>query len=127
MRAVAAGSKSNVKTFERMSIWERGHFSNSFRLNPVIRIGVSEETLRIKRRYGTERRYAWKDIEAFFTKKRAYKGYGAGTGGHFTKRELHIVTPDEAYKIDVSSNFPDFKQSRKMVMALKRYLFIFDR
>ena len=120
--------KAEVKSFRRMSLGERGHFANSFRLNPVSEIDISPESLRLKRRYGAYRIYAWSDIEdSFFIKKRAFKGYGVGTGGYFTQRELHIVTQDETYKIDVSSNFPDFKQSRKMLMALKKYLFIFDR
>ncbi|TQV83207.1 hypothetical protein [Denitrobaculum tricleocarpae] len=126
--AKKAEFRSLTESFRRMSIWERGHFANSFRLNPVTEIDISTESLRLKRRYGEDRSYAWSDIEdSFFIKKRAHKAYGAGTGGTFTKRELHIVTRDETYKIDVSANFPDFKHTRKMLMALKKYLFIFDR
>lgn len=120
-------SRSLPKTYRRMTIWERGHFSNSFRLNPVVELEVSEEALSIKRKFGSRQSYAWRDIEAFCTKRRAHKSYGAGTGSSFTLRELHIVTEGETYSIDVSSDFPDFKQSRNMLMALKKHLFIFDR
>ena len=113
------------KAFERMSVLERGHFSNKIYLNPVINLNISEEGVYLKKRFSKWRKYKWELVsKAFIESKRAYKSYGAGTGGRYQKRTLHILTIDNEYLIDVSSSFPDFRDSKKLLAELRRYLFV---
>lgn len=113
------------KAFERMSVLERGHFSNKIYLNPVINLNISEEGVCLKKRFSKWRKYKWNLVsKAFIENDQAYKSYGAGTGGRYQRSTLHILTIDSEYLIDVSSNFPDFRNSKKLLSELRKYLFV---
>jgi hypothetical protein len=113
--------KSGAKIFRRMSIKERGHFSNYFTFFPLEEIQIYNERLVLKKG-SKEYSYPWKDIEARIAKKTAYKGYGRGSFAKFVQRLLIINTPNKTFKFDVSSQFPDFKHNDVLLDELKKRL-----
>ena len=117
--------KSTVKKYERMSISERGHFSNRLLFNPVISIWFTDENLFIKKRYSKERCYEWSELKkVFILRENAFKNYGKGTGGKYKRRTLFIIAGNDKYLIDVSSSFPDLKGTNQMLEEMRNHLSI---
>lgn len=109
-------------TFKRMSILERGHFSNKFRLFPVTEITVDNSGIAFKKA-GKIHRYSWSDIDAArLTEHQAFKTYGKGTGARYLQRTISIKASGREFQFDISSNFPDFHNSKALESILKKHL-----
>jgi hypothetical protein len=99
-------------SFRRMSFWERGHFSNRFHLSPILLFSISKSHFEIRTRFKNYR-YAIRDVlgvDLLLEAKR--KGYGAGASVGYTRRTLVIRTVGRVFKIDVSVQHADFKNSK---------------
>lgn len=108
--------------FKRMSMRERGHFSNLFSFWPVKEIDLSDEYISITR--GRKKyTYRWQDVcYAKVVIKDAYKSYGTGTAAKFTQKTFVLQTQERSFQFDVSSNFPDFKNSSQLLAELLKRL-----
>lgn len=108
--------------FRRQTIAERGHFPNTFRLNPVTEIVTTNETICLnkgKKSY----LYKWHEVlSAEIERREIYKLYGAGIGGKMVKDTLKLKTADEAFSFDVSSDFPDFRENDQLLNVLKTHV-----
>lgn len=108
---------ASVKVFKRMSAFERGRLSNLPMISPIKEIRLSQdEIILIKGR--KEYRHAWSDIQdAFITSRAGYKGARFGEN---VIRTLNLKAPDRTFKIDVSSNYPDFKHNEILLKELRK-------
>jgi hypothetical protein len=106
-----------VKVFKRMSAFERGRLSNLPMISPVKEIRLSPDEIILKKGC-REYRYSWSDIHGAFITSRA--GYKGARFGENVIRTLNLKTPDRTFKIDVSSNYPDFKYSDILVNELRK-------
>jgi hypothetical protein len=113
--------QSGAKIFRRMSIKERGHFSNDFTLFPLEEIKIYNDRLVLKKR-SKEYSFSWKDVEARIIRRAASKGYGRGSFAKFVQRLLVLKTPDKTFKFDVSGQFPDFRHNDILLDELKKRL-----
>jgi tetratricopeptide (TPR) repeat protein len=108
------------KVFKRMSIFERGHFSNLPMISPVKEVALSTEGITLKK--GGKDQYRWMEInDAFVTSREGYKGYFLGED---TYRTLHIQAGNQTFNIDISEKFPDLKDSGMFVQELEKYISI---
>jgi len=108
--------------FKRMSMRERGHFSNLFSFWPVKEIDLSDEYISITR--GCKKyTFKWQDVRyAKIIVKDAHKSYGTGTAAKFTQKTFVIQTQERSFQFDVSSSFPDFKNSNQLLAELSKRL-----
>jgi hypothetical protein len=110
-----AYDSSAVKVFKRMSPFERGRISHHPMIFPVKEIRISNDEI-VLRQGWHEYHYAWSEIqEVFITTRRGYKGY------QFSDdfiRTLNLRTRDRTFRIDVSVNFPDFRNSQVLLKEL---------
>jgi hypothetical protein len=113
--------QGGAKIFSRMSIKERGHFSNFFTFFPLKEIQIYNDRLVLKK-CSREYSYPWNDINARIVEKTAYKGYGRGSFAKFVQRLLVIKATDKTFKFDVSGQFPDFKHNDILLDELKKHL-----
>jgi len=108
--------------FKRMSLKERGHFPNTFRLFPIRSIKTSTLGIEILKRAKWVF-IPWAEItDAYIEKKPSVKGYGAGTGIDYYKRTCVLVTKFGTFKFDVSNSFPDFKENKALKEVLHNNL-----
>ena len=106
-----------VKVFRRMSAFERGRLSNLPMLLPVKEIRLSRDKI-VLRKGGREYHYLWPEIQdAFITRREGSKGY---LFGEEIIRTLHLRTKDQTFKIDVSANFPDFKDNEVLLEEMQK-------
>lgn len=113
--------KNDAKIFCRMSIKERGHFSNFFTLFPIKEIQIYNDHLVLikgSKKYS----YSWKDINARIVKSTAYKGYGSDSFAKFVQKLVVMKSADKTFKFDVSDQFPDFKHNDILLDELKKNL-----
>jgi len=109
-------NNANDQTFNRLSLQERGHFSNLPTLFPIEKIIVNERGMMIKRRFLQEAHVEWAEIVSVsLIKEKGYKSYGKGAHARCTFLTLQIITPNGEFKIDVSRQFPDFRNGRQLI------------
>ena len=107
------------KVFTRMSVFERGKFSNLPMIPPVKEVALSAEGITIKKG-GKDYQYRWTEInDAFVTSREGYKG------SYFSEniyKTLHIQAGGRTFKVDISAYFPDLKDSDIFVQELEKYI-----
>jgi hypothetical protein len=115
--ATKAYDNAGVKVFRRMSAWERGRLSGLPVIFPVKEIRLSRDEIVLKKP-NREYRFSWHEIDdAFITTRKGYRGYA------FSEpliKTLHLKTRDRTFKIDVSSNYPDFKHNEILLKELRK-------
>jgi hypothetical protein len=112
-----------VKIFKRMSAFERGRLSNLPTFFPVREIRLSDDEIVLKKG-GKEYHYTWSDIhDAFITKRKGYKGY---VFGEEVIRTLNLRTKDRIFQIDVSTKFPDLKDTEILLDELRKKITLRD-
>lgn len=108
--------------FRRMSIRERGHFSNIFMLWPVKEIEISDANFSITQG-GKTYKFDWNQVSsARIVIRDRYKSYGTGTAAKFTQKTFMLIVANKEFKFDVSTNFPDFKNNDQLLNLLMKYL-----
>ncbi len=108
--------------FRRMSIRERGHFSNIFTLWPVKEIEISDANLSISQGRKIYK-FDWNQVSsARIVIKDKYKSYGTGTAAKFTQKTFILIVANKEFKFDVSTNFPDFKNNDQLLNLLMKHL-----
>jgi len=123
-RARKAQQQGSPRIFRRMSIRERGHFSNYFTLFPIREIEIHTDCLRLQR--GSKSfSYPWRDVSARIESKVSYKAYGRSSA-KFTQRLLVFTVRDKLFKCDVSNQFPDFKHSDLLLEELTKHIDIVE-
>lgn len=109
---------AKAKVFRRMSIFARGRFSNLPMVFPVKEIAVSSDGIAFKKG-GQEYRYRWTEINNVYIRSReGYKGYFLGED---VIRTLHIEAHGRTFRIDISTKYPDFKDSDILVQELGKH------
>jgi hypothetical protein len=123
LKAAKTYEGAPVKTFRRMSAFERGRLTNLPTLNPIKEIKLSKDEISLKK--GTcQYRYHWADVQdAFITSRAGYKGTPFSEA---VIRTLNLKTPDGIFKIDVSSYYPDFKNNELLLNELRKYIALRD-
>ncbi len=110
--------------FRRMSLRERGHFSNIFALRPVKEIEISGTGFSITQG-GKISKFAWTEVSsAHIVMKDRYKSYGTGTAAKFIQKIFILNVSSKTFKFDVSANFPDFKNNDQLLNLLQKYLHV---
>lgn len=115
-------SEETNKVFKRLSLSQRGHFSNYFTFFPIKKIELSENfvILQVRNRLY---KYAWKEIkEAKIIHSRARKSYGRYAGSDINARLFVLVTSDRTFKFDLSSRFPDFNPAKEILNKFRKHL-----
>jgi len=108
-----------VKVFKRMSAFDRGRLSNLPMVFPVKEIRLSLDEI-VLRKGGREYHYPWTEIlDAFITSREGHKGY---LFSEDIIRTLYLRTKDRTFKIDVSANFPDFKDNEILLGELRKQI-----
>ncbi|MDP2393018.1 MAG: hypothetical protein Q8Q45_16655 [Methylococcaceae bacterium] len=115
-------SVDNPVRFRRMSIRERGHFSNIFTLWPVKEIKISDANFSITQG-GKIYQFDWNQVSsARIVIRDRYKSYGTGTAAKFTQKTFILIVENKEFKFDVSTNFPDFKNNDQLLNLLMKHL-----
>jgi len=107
-----------MEVFRRQTLKQRGHFSNYFTLRPIKELGFAEEYLRVfvgKRRI----EIPYNQLGARIIERHRYKPYGAGIGGNVKQTLIKITSKDRAFRFDLSAQFPDFKDRKKILALIK--------
>jgi hypothetical protein len=115
--AARRSDSAPIRTFRRMSAFQRGRLSNLPMIFPVKEIKVSQEEI-VLRKCMKEYHYAWPDIQdAFITSRDGYKGY---LFSEDVIKTLNLRTKDRTFRIDVSANFPDFTDTDLLLEELRK-------
>jgi hypothetical protein len=105
--------------FRRLSLFQRGHFSNHFTLRPVTAVEVSDGRLVVLR--GFQRfAFGWHDVKVTITRRKAAKGFGH-VAMKFRQRLCTIETSQGRFRFDVSDQYPDFAMPRELIKQLARH------
>ena len=112
---------SDVRTFKRLTLKERGHFSNYFTIYPVLEMAFAASNLTIRTLWRTST-FRYGELHFAVELSRHFKAYGAGTGGYLTRTLVRIIGPSSAYTFDLSSQFPDFKPQDEVMSMLEHHL-----
>lgn len=104
--------------FERLSIRERGHFSNHFTVNPVCRLEFQFSSLVITRRFGNSEQ-PYDELSAELLNTYTAKGYGKGSYAYIPQTLVTIQGHGFSCRFDASRQFPDFKNSADLQHAIK--------
>lgn len=118
---VEMSASSDPKTWKRLSIRERGHFSNYPTLFPVVAIIVGPEFIEIRRRWRKPIRWSWSSVRVAVHERQAHKSYGAYSGGKHLQRLCVIEGDGERRVFDISENFPDFLSPDALLAEIKKY------
>jgi len=100
-----------MATYTRQTAKQRGHFSNLPMLLPVVRLSITTEGLRIKRRFVAEIFIPWEKAKVAICKRKSFKSYGAYSGAAFNQKICTIYDGVNRYAFDVSSQFSDFGET----------------
>lgn len=108
--------------FRRLSLKERGHFSNLFSLRPIKEIEISNNGISLTQ-CRTKQTFNWNEItKAYIIKRYRFKSYGRAAGAYIVQKIFFINVSNKIFKFDVSTNFPDFKYNAQLVRLLMKYL-----
>ena len=107
--------------FNRTTFRERGHFSNHFTLNPVLRLVFDSSSLTVIRRGGTSK-LPYSTLSAKFIKTHVFKPYGGGAGSYIPQTLVTIQGKNTSYSFDLSGQFPDFKNSKEIIALIEQYM-----
>jgi hypothetical protein len=116
-RPVAEGDKL---TFRRLTLRQRGHFSNLFTFRPVTAIEITPATLTlwIRRR---EWRFPWTQVKIEIRKRKAVKAAGSKAFGHFQERTCTVHAGGRTFRFDVSDQYPDFAPPRQLIAEFQKH------
>jgi hypothetical protein len=106
-------------SFERTSFRKRGHFSNHFTLNPVLRLEFGPSSLTVVRKRGTFD-HPYHTLSAEILKTYAYKPYGGGAGSYIPQTLVSIHSNGASFSFDVSNQFPDFKNGKEILELIEQ-------
>ena len=107
-----------MEVFRRQTLKQRGHFSNCFTLRPIKELGFAQEHLRVV--VGKQRiEIPYNHLSAQIIERRRYKPYGTGSGGSIKQTLVEITSKDRAFRFDLSAQFPDFKDRKKILALIK--------
>lgn len=119
--ARARHAAGEPRSFQRLSLWERGNFPRHFPWSRVVwqEVCIEPDAILLKRRLRI-RRLAWPQIKrASLIKKRSF--YGENTS--YVLRLIVLETTDsKKYKIDVSFVAPEFENVAALENAVREYL-----
>ena len=105
------------------SIFERHKFSNWFHLFPIRQIDIHTDGITFHQK-GKGKRYKWSEItSAKILTQRSVVGFLAH---HYKQRVLTITTENKQYKFEVSNQFFDFYNSRKLVDLIKQNMSVIE-
>lgn len=105
-------------TFKRLSLKERGHFSNHFTLNPVLRLDFGESSLTIERRSGTITR-PYGSLHARVLRTHGAKGYGKAAHAYIPLTLVTIEGEGVSCMFDASAQFPDFPNGPQLLSLVR--------
>jgi len=108
-------------TFNRITFRERGHFSNHFKLNPVLRLVFDSTSMTVVHRFGTST-HPYSKLSAKILKTYTYKPYGGGAGSHIPQTLVTIHGKGTSFSFDLSTQFPDFKNSKEIIALIEQYM-----
>lgn len=115
---------ATIKIFKRMSAYERGKFSNRPSLIPLKEVRISDDEI-VLLKGSREYRYSWSQVlEASLVIREGFRG---GVFNEPLVRTLHLRTPDRTFRFDVSSRFPDFRNSDLLMSELKKHITIIEK
>lgn len=80
-------------------------------LLPIVRISITTEGLRIKRRFVAEKFIPWEKAKVTIHKRKSLKGYGQYSGAAFNQKICTIYDGANRYAFDVSPQFSDFSHT----------------
>lgn len=114
-------ARSAVKSWVRLTLPQRGHFSNYPALFPVRKLSISNDWIEITQRFRAPVRYRWSEVRVSLFKREAYKAYGTYARGKFVQRTCTIQTSAKVFTFDVSRNFPDFPHPDLLLAELRKH------
>lgn len=107
--------------FNRTTFRERGHFSNHFTLNPVLRLVYDSSSMTVVRRFGIST-LPYNTLSVRILKTYTYKPYGGGAGSYIPQTLVTLHGNDNSFSFDLSGQFPDFKKGREIIALIEQYM-----
>ena len=111
----------NVCAFERLSIRERGHFSNYFTFNPVLKLEFRSASLLVVRRSGSIE-HAYRELNADILKTYKAKGYGKSAHSYIPQTLITIEGPSLSCRFDASAQFADFRYASELLNLVREHI-----
>jgi len=107
--------------WRRLTVRERGHFSNYPTLCPVVELRIKPTYMEIRRRWAKPARCSWNSVRVTIDKKEAHKSYGTYSSGKYLQRLCVIEADGKRYTFDVSEDFPDFANPEALLAEIGKY------
>ena len=113
-------------SFQRLSLRERGHFSNYFTLNPVLRLTFKDGALGVLRRSGYSE-YPYASLHAEILKTYSAKGYGKSAYAYIPQTLVTLSSSKFICRFDLSVQFSDFREAPALLFLIKTNLIFLER
>lgn len=113
--------EDSTLVFRRLTLLERGHFSNHFTLRPVTKIAIGDEMIKIWRRR-TQWTFPWTAVRVSIAKAPATKAVGRYSYGRYMRKLCTITADGETFRFDVSDQYPDLASPRQLIEELERHV-----
>jgi hypothetical protein len=104
--------------FTRLTLLQRGHFSNYFTLRPVTAIEISDLAITLCRRKKCWS-FPWDEVQISIDVRDAAKAVGRAFG-RYVRKTCAIKAGGQTFRFDVSDQYPDFSPPRVLLSELSR-------
>ena len=110
----------STESFQRLSIGQRGHFSNHFTLMPVRTLEFSDSALTIQS--WETKSYPYESLKADIIDTYRAKGYGSYSHAYIKQTLVSIRAGRHTFKFDLSSQFPDFRPPKRVLALIEEHI-----
>jgi hypothetical protein len=107
--------------FRRLTLVERGHFSNYFTFRPVTKLALAPDAITIWRRRRSWT-FPWPAVTVQVAKRRTRKAIGRYAGGDYLQKVCTIRAEGLTFRFDVSDQYPDIGSPREFLALLTQYV-----